>query len=319
MKKRLIILIVVMAVLLTSLGVFAIVRAVSSNRAPALETVLPRLTLLIEASKEVNGIIWGEGLPTYPRVYRNENWSTYYVAKNGNAYEYSAEETAFPLTYKLISDEVYGTVIAYRYSLKLGEGEYVDVRKGDALTSAHLSRCYYVQRTLSAEGDAIFTLGEYRYIDLPDYKEKEPEHYYDENADDPNYDYVRFDSEYTAVEDIKGAAEQVYAKRYLDSVYQSLFDGIAVEESGGLLRARYVVQTDSRGAARLMKSNQIKAINTDRVFLMETARMSTEKKSNAKTVYVDIDTHLAGSDKIETVRVCLVLQDGAWYLNSPTY
>ena len=72
---------------------------------------------------------------------------------------------------------------------------------------------------------------------------------------------------------------------------------------------------------RLMKANSEQAgVNVNRVFLLETMKMSEKRKSNATNVFVEIDTYLADKpDEHLTVTVSLYLQDGLWYLNSPTY
>ena len=69
-----------------------------------------------------------------------------------------------------------------------------------------------------------------------------------------------------------------------------------------------------------MKSNTYKAASVARTYLFETMRMSEKRKSNAKDVFVDIDTYVPGKEnEIVTITVALTLQDGLWYLNSPTY
>lgn len=321
MKKRLLIVLITAAVLVALLTTFLVVRHVINNRPPELETVRERVIALVEASHAVNEIFWGEGLATYPRVYR-EYYARepFYLSESGGQYTYSATDTGNKLYYYVISDQAYGTVIAYQYCLKVGDGEYVDVQNGNALTIADKIKYRYAKKTTEADGEALFTLGEYRYIALPDYEETEAEFYYT-SSDQEYYDYVRDDAGYLTTAQIKMLAEGVYAKDFLDSVYESIFTGITVSgSSSGTLQARYIDYVDSEGRGWLMKSNTWKAAPVARVYLFDTMRMSESRKSKRTDVYIDIDTYVPGNEgQIETVTVSITLQNGSWFLNSATY
>ena len=116
-------------------------------------------------------------------------------------------------------------------------------------------------------------------------------------------------------------AESVYAKDFLNSVYESIFTGITVSgQNTGTLYARYIDYVDSEGNGWLMKSNLWKPASVSRVYLFDTIRMSESRKSKRTDVYIDIDTYVPGDEaNIKTVTVSITLQNGSWFLNSATY
>ncbi len=322
LKKRLIAAILAMVLILGGLGTFLIVRHVRNNRPPALDTIRARVETLINASHEVNEIFWGEGLPTYPRVYATYYpRNPFYLEKTGDSFAFSESETEIEMYYYTFTDEAVGEIVAYQFCRKVADGEYVDVEKGGALTVAMVGRYRYAKKTAApvAGETPIFERNGAYYYALPEYSEPEPELTYT-TADPEYYDYVRFDCKYGTTEEIKLAAEKVYAKNFLDSVYESLFTGIAIGGTGGMLYARYMDYTDSEGRGFLMKSNTEKGVSVARTYLFDTMRMSEKRKSNAKDVFVDIDTYVPGKEsEVVTITVGLTLQGGLWYLNSPTY
>ena len=320
-KKRLIAVIVAISIILVSLGGFLIARYIIINRPPELETIRERTVALINASHEVNEIFWGEGLPTYPRVVsQHYARNPFYLNKTGDTYTYSAEESGLKLYFYTFEDEDVGQILAYQYCIKVSDGVYEDVEKGGNLTIGDKIKYRYAKKTTEPAADAIFTLGEYYYVALPDYKEKEAEFYY-AASDDENYDYVRFDAKYIATDEIKHKAEEVYAKAFLDSIYESMFTGIKISENtGGTLFARYMDYTDTEGNTYLLKSNRWKAAEVARVYLFDTMRMSESRRSRSTDVYLDIDTYVPSKpDEIVTITVSITLQNGNWFLNSATY
>ena len=135
------------------------------------------------------------------------------------------------------------------------------------------------------------------------------------------YEYVTSDSKYLMVDTIKAAAEQVYSKNYLNGVYTMLFDGYADDNNGGnLVTARYLENQDW-----LLKyiDSEINSFNLlkeagHRRYDMESMRIV--RPSTAKYVNVEIDSYLLEDENEKmTVRLRFVLQDGEWFLDSPTY
>lgn len=315
MKKRLIALIVTLAAVLLAAGAIITTVLVRRRRPPDLETLRPRVIELVEAAEPLNGILWGEGLPTYPRVYEETHERTPFT------YEYhGTEKTRYYYTFE---DETEGRVLAYQYCLAIrGEDNtytYVDIEHGEApLTVSDVGVFRYAAIPAEAEIAALpwETAG---FAALPDYAEPHAEFYYTA-TDEPYYDYVRFDSGYLSVQDIKEQMEGVFASGYCASVEESLFTGITVSErDSGTLYARYLDIENDEGGTYLMKSNTQKGFYTARrVYLFDTMRMV--KPSNARYVNVEIDTYVEGApDEIVTVRLSLSLENGAWLLDSPTY
>lgn len=321
MKKRLLAVLITAAVLVASLTVFLVVKHVRDNRPPELSAVRERVIALVNASHAVNEIFWGEGLPTYPRIYREYHERVpFYLSENAGQYTYSETSTSNKLYYYVLRDETYGDVVAYQYCLKVGNGLYVDVQSGASLTIADKIKYRYARKTTDTAGEALFSLGEYRYIALPDYEETEAEFYYT-SSDQQYYDYVRDDAGYLTTSEIKAMAESVYAMDFLSSVYESIFTGITVSgDSAGTLYARYIDYLDSEGRGWLMKSNLWKSADVARVYLFDTMRMSESRKSKRTDVYIDIDTYVPGDEaNLKTVTVAITLQNGSWFLNAATY
>lgn len=338
MKKRLIAVIVAVSLVICGLLAVLIVNLVKDRRPPSLEVLRPRVEALVESAREVNEILFGAGLPTYPRVYEPTLLHLALIAdpQTGEFRPPVTEEEeadATYLYYYLLEDEEKGTLVAYRYCLILAVKDesgktkytYVDAESGAALTSAALSKYRYARRTtapLGEETPLFEKTGEngesFYYYALPDYVEKEPEFLYTEN-DLPAYDYVRLDCGYLSVSDIKKRAEQVYGRSYLDSIYESLFTGVTVSGSGsGTLYARYYEHQKEDGTTLLMKRNTEAGFDTDRVFDYDTMRML--KTSNASYVSMEVETYLRKDpEKRVTVTLSLVLQDGQWMLDAPTY
>jgi len=325
MKKRLIAVIVALALVLVSLAVFLVVRHVRNNRPPTLEGLAPRVIALIDASHEINEIFWGQGLATYPRYYKEYHTRTsYYLVKTENGYAVSEEETDIRLFYYVIQDEAQGEILAYQYCFsKARNGDlediiYIDAQNGNETTSKEREKVRYARKTTVPEGATpLYEKGGVYYYQT---EYQEPEYTY--TASDPeHYDYVRHDAGYLTISAIKDKAETVYAMDFLSSVYESMFTGIKVSENvSGTLYARYIDYTDSEGHGYLMKSNTWKAAPVERVYLFDTMRMSEKRKSNAKDVFIEIDSYVPGKeDAVQTITVSLTLQDGLWYLNSATY
>ena len=323
MKKRLIAAIVAVAVVLAALAAVLIVRSVKNRKPPSLEALRPRVEALITASREVNEILFGEGLPTYPRVY--EEWHPrlpFYVAETGGVFTLSDTETDDRLYYYEFNDPAVGDIVAYGYCVTRRDGEgavyYVDIETGGRLTAADRGRFRYAQKT-GTSGAADYEKDGVYYYKLPDYQEETAEYYYTP-ADELYYDYVREDCPYLTTGSIKSKAETVYASTYLAAVYEGLFTGITVSErESGTITARYIDYNDpDTGAVRLMKSNTQAPLPVDRVFLFDTMRMV--KPSSNKYVNIEMETYRESEpEKRVTVRVSLAYENGNWYLDSPTY
>ena len=281
MKKiiSLVLALIMLTVTLTSCG------------APKYEEIEERLKYLIEESYAVNEIIFGEGLETYERVY--EPKITLYRGEDKNYYYYE------------LDDAELGRIIAYR-----GASDYTAKYK------------YLLVSKDDREGEEPVFSGSdgNRYYPI-EYTEKKYDFYYTESSPE-GYDYVRFDGDITSIDQIKDLAERVYSKAYLeDIVYETLFIGAISPEGTELdnLNARYAEKDDTVTGRVLMKSNTYDVVSSEkRIFKYDTAKIV--RPSNKKTVNVTMDTYLESApDEIVSVRLTLIMQDGEWYLDSPTY
>lgn len=274
-----------------TLAILMLAGVLTSCSAPEYEEIEDRIIYLIEESYEVNEIIFGDGLETYERVY--EPRITLYRGNEKNYYYYELE------------DEELGSIIAYR-----GSTDY----KADY--------AYLLVTEDEREGDEpVFVGSDGKYYYSIEYTEKEYDFYYTESSP-AGYDYVKFDSEISSIAQIKELAESVYSKAYLeDVVYETLFIGAVSPEGVELdsLNARYTEYDDTELGTVLMKSNDYEKVSSEkRIFKYDTAEMV--RPSNKNTVNVTMDTYLESApDQIVSVRLTLIMQDGEWYLDSPTY
>ncbi len=342
----------------------------SCSKPPEFSEIRDRFCQLVEASYEINGIFFGEGLPTYERVTDPRETTELYVK----------EATGEKFYYYELQDGTYGRIIAYR--LMLDRSVYVDPESGvkyfyypiydkdygkiTVVKSSDGKQEYYLQMTDApkdgvtadyadeAKGVWGYLLSDfsynseygehYTYLQVTDHPvggEVEPvfadeaesiycyplknyvepvyESYYND-TDPTDYDYVRMESKYHSINQIKAAAEQVYSKEYLASIYDAQFVGtVAADSSVSGLFARYMEYTDDMGNMSLMKSNTYKPlISETRLYHFDTAKIV--KPANKNFVTVSVDSYLPSNpDSILNVTVTMVLQDGVWMLDCATY
>ena len=325
-KKKLIAVIASVAVVLIALIVTVVVVAVRKNRPPELSEVRGRFEQVLSASGEINEIFWGEGLPTYPRIYE-EPFSFKDSYFNG---ETSEEKTIKGITF----DDGNGrTIVAYRawmFFIPDGQknGIYYDFEHNAVLSKAPDGNFYrfaervtapregvaqnaYLSENLGGDGFYYYSLEGFDLNSVFFYVE----------SDDENYDFVRLDCGYLSIEDIKLAAAKVYSPSYLASVGESLFTGVIVSDTAGvLLWARYMDYEDPNGGeVSLVKYNKDKGLAlTDWVYDFSTMRIVDG--SNAAFVKVEVERYPAGNEgarEVSTQR--FALENGEWYLDSPSY
>ena len=317
MKKKKIIRIVALAVALVAIvsSVF-VIRGCSTP--PKYEEIETRFKELIAASEGVNTVLFGAGLPTYERV--SDPQDSLKTHKNGETYTDKNGETKeriFYYYYTLCKD---AAVIAFRDSY-LEDYSYAFV--SDKEMSADEIKAKFPEITgITAKEDETFYSELFRSADgkkiayLVPFVEPEYDFYYND-TDDKDYDYVRDDSECRSIEDIKAYAETVYSRNYLLSLYGSLFDGAVSGDQ--VMMARYIEYAETSNS-RLAMLNSYEPLYTEqRVYDFETAQI-LKWGSSAKNVRISIETYLPSSpDKRVTLELGLVLQDGQWYLDSPTF
>lgn len=313
MKKRLIAVICVVAVVLGALATILIVNATRDRRAPELDTVRARFELLIEASGKVNEILFGAGLPTYPRI--TEERVPFKVDFKDEEY------TAYYYTFR---DDSIGEIIGYQYYVSVVEEQsdgkkryvYYDIQTQGVLESG-FARYRYAHKTKEQAAGFLYHDEEtgYYYYDLPEYKE--PDFFYT-SKDDADYDYCTKDCGFAATDDIKALASQVYSAEYLAPIYEALFMGVSYSEDNSILTARYRDYVHD-GTVSLQKSNTYQGRElADRRYLYDSMRMLD--KSTSDFVVIEIESYIAGQeDKKQTIQLAFTLQNGDWFLDSPTY
>ena len=300
---------------------------VIKNRPPELDEIRARLETVILASGAVNDIFWGTGLATYPRIY-SEGFSfkdTYGVG----------EDTQERNIQGFVFDNADGrTIVAYHpwmYFIPKGqtEGIYYDFEHNTILNGKPDDDSYYrfavrtdkpqdgkEENSYLSENLAESFEGTYYYYSLDGF-DLDGVFFYNEK-DDLNYDYVKMDTGYLCVDDIKKVAEKVYSLDYLTSLYESMFTGVTTGTA--ILYARYYDYEDTEnGTVSLVKNNRDKGYKlTDWTYDLDTMRMVEE--SNASFVTIEIERY-ATEDEIrrETAKLYVVLENGEWYLDSPSF
>ncbi len=283
----------------------------SCSKPPEYAEIEARFRELVEASGEINMIFFGDGLETYERV-SDPAASTKHVVKEETAEDGTTKKAYY--YYYEIPDKAYGTVYAYVKGIVSKENPYKYL---EVLSEPDAARTPHYE-------DAQKSV--YAYI-IDGYTEPEHELYYDE-SDPEDYDYVRIDEKYVSVSEIKTLAETVYSSEYLNSIYDSMFVGtLAADSSVSGLSARYMEYADDEGTLWLMKSNKFGQIidgeykpyvTEIRQYDFSTAKMV--KPSNGRFVTIEIESYLPSNPNNRlTVSLSMILENGQWMLNSPTY
>jgi hypothetical protein len=315
LTKRIIALVLVLALLV---GSIFLIRSCSAP--PKYEEIEARFKELIEQSYELNVILFGEGLPTYPRIFdpldslQVYNTGEYYLDKDGDEqqrkvfYYYTSYADAVIVGFResYLEDFSYALVSETELSADSLAADYPAI---DGV-SAPEGKAFYTELYRSADGKS------YSYL-IP-FVEETAEFYY--KATYPtDYDFVRLDAKYRTVSSLKDYAESIYSRSYTLSLYSSLFDGVA--SGGTVLKPRYSEYTTEDNRIWLTRSNdpEYSLFSERRVYLFDTAKID-KWSSNSTLVRISIQSYLPSSpDNIVEDEVDLVLQDGVWYLDSPTF
>lgn len=306
-KKILKIAAVVLAFALIISSVF-IIRSCSAP--PEYEEIRSRVEELIEASFDVNDVVWGEGLPTYDRVTK-PIWSVYKGAD---------EQSADYYYYFVDTNNKDEKILAFR-ELKNNEASFsYAVLTSQPTDAASIAAIYPAAEGVSVSSGLYSEIysdaSNNVYLYLIPYTEKDYDFYY-LPTDPEDYDYVVADSEYASVDAIKEYVRTVYSSDYADSLDSILFDGVMEGEL--VQKARYVNYQSSRGSL-FASLNTFEPLFTERrVYLYDTARVD-RANSNDSSIVVEFESYLPSSpDKLIPTKVSFALQDGIWYLSSPTY
>ena len=296
MSKRIITFLIAIMILISA-TVFS-----GCSRPPEYSEIEERFKELVEASYDINTVLFGTGLPIDERIYdpRNNQQVHKLVDENGEeSYVY----------YYYIEDEEQGKILWYsRFVEQKRVEEYLQVLDKED-TSRELK--YFNEEK-----------GLYYYAS--DYEPPKVARYYTVN-DPENYDYVADSSPYLSIEQIKAAAEQVYSIDYLDSLYETLFTGVSTSDENVTLEslsARYIEYMDpnsSSSVAYLMQSNTYPPLVTEkRIYDFDTAKVV---RPGSKTlVNIEVESYLESDPENRiVVRITMVKQNDVWYLDSGTY
>ena len=312
MKKAIKIIAFVMGIIMILSSLF-IIRACSAP--PEYAEVRERVETLIKASHDVNDVVWGKGLDTYERVYK----PSMSVVESDEKYV-NDEGVTRPIEYYCYQTldkehKIYAFSKVYENASKFSYA-YVSEKKLDADALRELfpketehadSELYYTQVFYDAES------GKYAYC-IP-YTEPIFEFYYstDTNEDPEDYDYVLFNSKFNSINAIKDFVRTVYADEYADKLDSTLFDGVI--EGSFLSKARYT--TNDKGLLSL--NTYEPKFEERRVYNFETAQI-VRNSSNNKEILVEIETYLPSEpDEKVVAKIYFVLEDGQWFLSTPTY
>ena len=288
----------------------------SCSAPPEYEEIRERVEELIEASFDVNEIVWGKGLPTYERVML----PTMEFYESGKTYvDADGKEQPLNYYYYYVADSD-AKIVAFREQKALSSNFKYALVSSKQLTKEAVSALCPAPLGENASDELyteVYSNSEkslYAYL-IP-FTEPTYDFYYTA-ADPVDYDYVISDSKYASVDAIKAYVRTVYASAYADSLDSVLFDGVMEGEL--VQKARYTTYQSSRGAF-FASLNTFEPLFTERrVYLYNTARID-RANSNDTTVVVEFESYLPSSpDKITPTKVSFSLQDGVWYLSAPTY
>ncbi len=133
--------------------------------------------------------------------------------------------------------------------------------------------------------------------------------YYDDDM--PSYNKIMENTRYISVEQMKLAAEKVYSKEYLESIYETAFEGYLTgassayirfyEDMNGLYQSRYA--TDFKLADRIYDYSTIEIV----------------KPSSDEYINITVETYTLDDPVRRTIRLSFIFENGNWYLDSPTY
>ena len=143
--------------------------------------------------------------------------------------------------------------------------------------------------------------------------------YDDVSAGYEAYEIVKENLKYFDAQAIMEAAEKVYSADYLDGVYTMAFDGYADSTTGVVTTARYLMDGTKLLRYAYGEEDSFDILRgKQRRYDLDSMKIIRPSRKNY--VSLSIDSYLIGDeDNILNVTLRFVLQDGEWYLDSPTY
>ena len=272
--------------------VFTTLAALSSCAAPKLEDVKETFVSLIEASLEVNEILFGEGLSVYEPHRFDKELGVYYSI-------YTTKADGKLCAYYDNDAKVY---VVLRYGAKDESGElvYSDAEKEIYLYKTDLE---FVD---NADGLTGYT-------------------------PPAGYHYVRLDERCTSVSEISAMAYKVYSEDYLRDIFSMMIGDEGSLAITGDISAKYCETTIGRGDELqkvLMRADAstVKPMMTERrVYDYDTMKILKNSRKNFVAIeissygdYVDLESETVKTGW-STVRLSFIKENGKWKLDSPTY
>lgn len=336
-------------IFVTLICVILIVLSITScSKPPEYSEIEARFRELIEASYDVNELLFGKGLPVYEKVYENvfsvwqdkENDKVYYYYELrdenlGSLLGYRVNEVTFyVLTDDTLDAELVDTVSGKKcYRIDYDDSE-IDAKDKKVESSADAktgeTRYYYTfedstygkiyeyrqqkmkylqKLNFAKDGEEpVYSAGGVYYYPV-DYKEPTYDFYYDE--DDPEgYSYVKLDCDFVTVDQIKAYVETVYSADYLSGIYEMLFTGIVISEDyeSGKQGARYYTYEDEDGQTWLLSLDDYE-ITLEKRRIFDFSTAKVVKPGNKDFVNIEIEFYPEGEpDNRDTGVISMVRQ-----------
>lgn len=351
-KRRIFSLLLCIILLLFTLSVLS-----SCGRIKDLTPYREEFIALIEASYEVNDILFGAGLPVYSRedclgqlyytTEKNAEYIAYFKETVGKEFDeqlYADMESKFRLYHwiyrdPILTESIGQEIIICKYSMTYYVIEGYDDSGNpdyDMVTEIRYAlRRENASEQIPAEidcGELIYTTdtGICYYQMADSYEEPEFEYEYSD-GDNKYYDVVRLDCGYTTIDEIKALAEKVYSEDYLEGVYSSVFDGIRTDfsdDTSTVLLARFIEEaSDGEDSTLFLRQSNITEPLFESQHTYDFSTMKIRSPYSKDRVNVTIEGYgtyySTKSNAIvtewHTVKLSFVLENGQWRLDSPTY
>ena len=164
-----------------------------------------------------------------------------------------------------------------------------------------IEQSYAVNDVVFGHGLPVWAIGS-EYAEL--------QHMYSEN-DYADYQYVTEYAPFRSTEEIKTAMEAVYSSDYLESLYETMFDGMAY---GDRVSRAQLYENDTW----LYQSVDYRPLVTwQRIY--DYASMRIVSPSSATYVTIEMDSYLEDGSGAQAVRLGFSLENSVWRLDTPTY
>lgn len=328
--------------------ILAVMSLTSCGRPPEYAEVEQRFIELIEASYDLNEILFGKGLPTYEKIYERkfEVWQDKENDKVWYYYEFTDQNVGDLLGYRVTEKNFYvisdkeidgeitdtvGNKKVYRINYDDSHIDPKSKKVEQSVDSETAETVYYytfedenlgkiyeyrrqvmkylVKTTEFIEGDtAVYNANGVYYYPV-DYTEPKYDFYYTDK-DPEGYSFVRLDCEYITIDDIKRHAETVYSTAYLSGIYEMLFTGAVISEEyeSGKLAARYYHYEDEDGQTWLLSLDEYQ-LDLGAKRIYDFATARVVRPGNKDFVNIEIESYPEGEpEKRESGVISMVRQ-----------